>query len=95
MAGEAIGTLALVVAPVCGGLYFWVNRQAPDKGCRHGHTEALYCYRLDCRFGALNWLELTFMTLFMVSFSAGLAYATDPEGWLEMGRGIGQMPMSR
>lgn len=89
MAGDVVGTLALAVTPVAGGLYMWVNRRTPRKACRHGMADAEYCYRFACRFGLLNWLELVMMTAFFAALSVGLAYTTDPEGWLTMGQGLG------
>jgi hypothetical protein len=83
MSGDALGTLALLAAPVFAGLFLIINRRREPRHCRHAGSPGM-CYHARCANGVLNWFEVASACMFLFTMGAGLAYLNDPGGWLRM-----------
>lgn len=81
---DVLGVLALVVMVVSGVLFVAVNRRN-ETTCPHAAEPAM-CLRPRCRNGVMNFVELTAVSVFILTMGAGLGFLNDPEGWLEMTR---------
>lgn len=78
------GTMMCVLAVASFVVFLALNRRrepSPDE-CRHSIEPAM-CFRARCYNGVLNLFEVTAIGVFILSLGAGLAWATDPEGWLD------------